>query len=449
MAGIQRPKGTQDILPEEERFWLHFKDTARDIFGRYGYQFLETPLFERTDLFVRGIGTSTDVVSKEMYEVLSDDNLNKLLKGAHVKANSRFSLRPEGTAGTVRAVAENRLLSPGGLPVKLMYAGPMFRAENVQAGRQRQFNQVGVECLGAEDPTIDAEGIIMLMRFYAAIGIDLSTTRLLVNSMGCENCRPAYREMVRQYILDHADELCEECVGRADTNPLRAFDCKKEGCRAVMANAPHITDHLCEECSEHYHSVIDLLKGAGIAYQEDYTLVRGLDYYTRTVFEIQVIEGMGSQNAIGGGGRYDKLMEEIGGQAAPGFGFALGYERCLLALKAQGLEFRPALDYDFYIACVDDSVRPKAFTILQALRDAGLVGDMDHQHRSLKSQFKQANKLHVAYVVVLGPDELAAGEVKLRNMTSHAEFTVPIDGAARVLHGFVEDNAQPNTTQGA
>ena len=317
MAIIQRPKGTQDILPDEARFWLYFKETARDIFGRYGYQFLETPIFERTDLFVRGIGTSTDVVSKEMYEALSGDNLSKLIAGAHVKQSSRFSLRPEGTAGVVRAVAENRLLQPGGLPVKLMYAGPMFRAENVQAGRQRQFNQVGVECLGAEDPTIDAEGIVMLMRFYAKLGIPTDAMRLLVNSMGCENCRPAYRESVRSFILANADRLCEECVGRADTNPLRAFDCKKEGCRAVMAQAPRITDHLCQECSDHYHKVLDLLKASGLRYEEDYTLVRGLDYYTRTVFEVQVAEGMGSQNAIGGGGRYDKLMEENRRPARP------------------------------------------------------------------------------------------------------------------------------------
>lgn len=437
MAIIQRPKGTQDILPDEARFWLYFKETARDIFGRYGYQFLETPIFERTDLFVRGIGTSTDVVSKEMYEALSGDNLSKLIAGAHVKQSSRFSLRPEGTAGVVRAVAENRLLQPGGLPVKLMYAGPMFRAENVQAGRQRQFNQVGVECLGAEDPTIDAEGIVMLMRFYAKLGIPTDAMHLLVNSMGCENCRPAYRESVRSFILANADRLCEECVGRADTNPLRAFDCKKEGCRAVMAQAPRITDHLCQECSDHYHKVLDLLKVSGLRYEEDYTLVRGLDYYTRTVFEVQVAEGMGSQNAIGGGGRYDKLMEEIGGQPAPGFGFALGYERCLLALKAHGLEFKPALTYDFYIACVDDSVRPQAFAILQTLRDAGLVGDMDHQHRSLKSQFKQANKLHASFVVVLGPDELAQNCIKMRNMTSHSEYTIPLDKAAKALNGFL------------
>ncbi|MGI6590253.1 MAG: histidine--tRNA ligase [Eggerthellaceae bacterium] len=437
MAGIQRPKGTQDILPDEARFWLHFQDTAREMFGRYGYQYLETPLFERTDLFVRGIGTSTDVVSKEMYEVLSGDNLGKLIAGAHVKANSRFSLRPEGTAGVVRALAENGLVMQGGAPVKVMYAGPMFRAENVQAGRQRQFNQVGVECLGSEDPTIDAEGIIMLMRFYEAVGIPLSSMRLLVNSMGDGNCRPAYRELVRSFIKEHAGELCEECVGRADTNPLRAFDCKKEACRKVMADAPRITEHLCPECRSHYESVLALLRAAGIEYTEDYTLVRGLDYYTRTVFEVQVVQGMGAQNAIGGGGRYDQLMEEIGGQPSPGFGFALGYERCLLALKAHGLKLLPALDYDFYIACVDESVRPKAFEILQYLRDAGMVGDMDHQHRSLKSQFKQANKLKAAFVLVLGPDELAKGVITVRNMVSHTERTVPLSDAVKALRSFL------------
>lgn len=437
MAGMQRPKGTQDILPEEARFWLHFQNTARDIFGRYGYQYMETPLFERTDLFVRGIGTSTDVVSKEMYEVLSGENLGKLIAGAHVKANSRFSLRPEGTAGIVRALAENGLVAQGGTPVKVMYSGPMFRAENVQAGRQRQFNQIGVECLGADDPSIDAEGIIMLMRFFEAMGIPLSAMHLLVNSMGDEHCRPAYRELVRTFIKDHADQLCDECAERAETNPLRAFDCKKDGCRAVMAQAPRITDHLCTDCRTHYETVLKLLRAAGVSFTEDYTLVRGLDYYTRTVFEVQVTQGMGSQNAIGGGGRYDKLMEEIGGQPSPGFGFALGYERCLMALKAAGLALHPALDYDFYIACVDDEVRPTAFALMQHLRDAGMVGDMDHQQRSLKSQFKIANKLHAAYVVVIGPDELAKGVITVRNMVSHTERTVPLDDGVRILRSFV------------
>ena len=430
MASIQKPVGTKDLLPDEAKFWQKFRETAFEIFGRYGYVPIETPVFEQTDLFVRGIGQATDVVSKEMFTAISGENLKTLLGGGHIKSKSRLSLRPEGTAGVVRAVAENGLITQGGAPVKLSYAGPMFRAERPQDGRQRQFNQVGIECLGAGEPTIDAEGIIMLMRFFEAIGIPADAMRLLVNSMGCEKCRPAYREKVRSFILEHADALCEECQRRADTNPLRAFDCKKEGCRAVMAEAPRIVDNLCDECHEHYDAVKSLLDATGVSYQEDYTLVRGLDYYTRTVFEVQVIEGMGAQNAIGGGGRYDKLMAEIGGNPAPGFGFALGYERCKIALEANGFKLEPAMAYDFYIACVDDSVRPLAFNVLQTLRDAGFRGDLDHQHRSLKSQFKQAGKLGASRVVVLGPDEVAQGMAKVRDMASHEETNVPLDQVA-------------------
>lgn len=441
MASIQRAEGTFDLLPDEAKFWQKFRDTAYGVFGRYGYVPIETPIFEQTDLFVRGIGEATDVVSKEMFTAISGENLNTLLGGGHIKSKSRLSLRPEGTAGVVRAAAQNALVVQGGAPVKLAYAGPMFRAERPQKGRQRQFNQVGIECLGADEPTIDAEGIIMLMRFYEAIGIPVGAMRLLVNSMGCENCRPAYREKVRAYILENAGELCEECQRRADTNPLRAFDCKKEPCRAVMAGAPRIGDNLCGDCHDHYEAVKGLLDDAGLAYVEDYTLVRGLDYYTRTVFEVQVVEGMGSQNAIGGGGRYDKLMAEIGGNPAPGFGFALGYERCLLALQAHGFAFEPAVKYDFYIACVDDSVRPLAFRVAQKLRDIGFIGDIDHQHRSLKAQFKQANKLNADYVVILGPDEVAQGVAKVRNMASHAEVQVPLEHADRMFNSFF-DSAQ-------
>ena len=438
MAGIQRAEGTFDLLPDEAAFWHKFQQTAVEMFRRYGYAPIETPIFEQTSLFVRGIGEATDVVSKEMFSAISGENLKTLLAGGHIKSKSRLSLRPEGTAGVVRAVAQNGLVSQGGAPVKLTYAGPMFRAERPQKGRQRQFNQVGVECLGAAEPTIDAEAIIMLMRFYEAIGIPVGAVRLLINSMGCKNCRPAYRDMVRDFILAHAEGLCEDCRRRAETNPLRAFDCKKEECREVMAQAPRIVDHLCDECHEHYDTVKEYLSAANLQFIEDYTLVRGLDYYTRTVFEVQVTEGMGSQNAIGGGGRYDGLMEEIGGTSTPGFGFALGYERCLLALQANGFEFAPAQKLDFYIACVDDSARPLAFSILQSLRDSGMRCDVDHQHRSLKGQFKQADKLRADYVVVLGPDEVAAGLARVRNMTSHHEFTVPIDGAVRMLSDFID-----------
>lgn len=419
---IQAPKGTFDMLPAQARAWDDFKHMAYRVFERYGYEPIVTPLFEQTELFVRGIGEATDVVSKEMFTAISGENLKTLLGGGHIKSNSRFSLRPEGTASVVRAIAEHNLVTPGGQPAKLMYAGPMFRAENVQKGRQRQFNQVGIECLGSDDPAIDAEAIIMLMRFYETIGLDVSNLRLLINSMGDETCRPAYRDKVAQFLLDHSDELCEDCVARAHTNPLRAFDCKKASCKKVMADAPLITDALCDDCREHYEQVKAYLDEAGVAYIEDPTLVRGLDYYTRTVFEVQVVEGMGSQNAIGGGGRYDKLMEEIGGHPAPGFGFALGFERCSIALEAQGITLPKERLLQCYVATVDPSVKPQAFIMLQALRDAGIAADMDHLGKSLKAQFKAAGKLDVAYVFVLGPDELAANSVTVRNMDAHEEM---------------------------
>ena len=232
----------------------------------------------------------------------------------------------------------------------------------------------------------------MLMRFFAAIGIPVDATRLLVNSMGCEQCRPAYRDAVKAYMDAHADELCDECKRRAEINPLRAFDCKNPDCAAVMADAPKITEHLCDDCREHYDTVKAYLGGAGLSFEEDPKLVRGLDYYTRTVFEVQVTEGMGSQNAIGGGGRYDKLAEEVGGRPTPGFGFALGYERCALALQAAGYEFPAARRCDFFVACVDDSVRAEAFSLVQACRDAGLIGEMDHQHEEPVQAGRQAGR---------------------------------------------------------
>ena len=430
---IQAPEGTKDLLPDEAVFWTRFKAVAARVFGTYGYVPIETPVIEQTELFVRGIGEATDVVSKEMFTAVSGENLKRLIDGGTIKSKSRLSLRPEGTAGVVRAVVQHDMVPQGAAPVKLMYAGQMFRAERPQKGRQRQFNQVGVECLGAEAPTIDAEAIIMLMRFYREIGIPVESMRLLVNSMGCDKCRPAYRDLVRAYMLDHAEELCDTCMTRADINPLRAFDCKNEDCAHVMENAPKITDHLCDDCREHYETVKSLLDGAGVAYVEDSSLVRGLDYYTRTVFEVQVDNGMGSQNAIGGGGRYDKLSEEVGGRPTPGLGFALGYERCLLALQAAGMELPRAQKCDLFVACVDASVRTRAFALVQECRDAGITADMDHQGRSLKSQFKLADKLGAAHVAILGPDELAAGQAKLRNMTTHEEELVALDEVARRL----------------
>ena len=433
------PEGTADMLPAAARLWRQTTDTAAKLFSTYGYEPIDTPLFELTEVFTRGIGEATDVVGKEMFVVRSGENYKRALAAGDdsgLKSKQKLSLRPEGTAGVVRAVVQHNLVEQGAAPAKLFYAGPMFRAERPQKGRLRQFHQIGAECLGSTEPTADVEMIIMLMRFFERMGVPAKSMQLLINSMGDEHCRPAYRESVRQYILNHEGEMCEECRRRADTNPLRAFDCKNETCAHVMAGAPKITDHLCDDCREHYEAVKSLLDAAGIKYIEDPTLVRGLDYYTRTVFEVQVTEGMGSQSAIGGGGRYDKLAEAVGGRPTPGLGFALGFERMVLALEAAGALSDTPKRVDGYIACVDDSVRPTAFDLLCAARDAGLTVEMDHQGKSLKSQFKMADKLGARHVFVLGPDELAQGKARVRNMASHEERLVDIAAARKLLAHF-------------
>lgn len=433
---ITCPRGTRDLLPGEAVFWQNFKETASRVFGLYGYVPIETPIIEQTELFVRGIGEATDVVSKEMFTAISGANLQTLLDGGKLESRRRLSLRPEGTAGVVRATLQHGLVPQGAPPVKLMYAGPMFRAEQPQEGRQRQFNQVGIECLGADDATIDAEGIIMLMRFFDEIGIPASETRLLVNSMGCANCRPAYRDLVYDYLKQHASQLCDTCLARMEANPLRAFDCKNAACAELMEDAPKITDHLCDDCRSHHDEVLDLVKGAGIDYVEDPSLVRGLDYYTRTVFEVQTGADR-AQSAIGGGGRYDRLAEEIGGKALPGFGFALGYERCLLALQARGFELSSPKGCSVFVASATSDVRAAAFELVQMCRDWGVAAELDHQGRSLKSQFKLADKLHADFVAIMGPDELSQGLVKVRNMNSHDEQLVAVSEVAGVLKRLV------------
>ena len=301
------PKGTADMLPSTARAWEHLTRTAQELFARYGYEPVYTPLFEHTDVFTRGIGEATDIVTKEMYTFEDRGNPPRSL-----------TLRPEGTASVVRAALEHNLVPSGAPVVKLYYSGPMFRYERPQKGRMRQFWQIGAELLGAAEPTADAELITLLWRFYEAVGIPANSMRLLINTMGDENCRPAYREKISAYIRSHADGLCDECNRRADTNPLRAFDCKNPACKVIMGGAPLLRDELCDECAAHYSAVKGLLDTLGIPYIEDPSLVRGLDYYTRTVFEVQVDAGLGSQNAIGGGGRYDRLMEEYDGPADPG-----------------------------------------------------------------------------------------------------------------------------------
>jgi histidyl-tRNA synthetase len=324
----------------------------------------------------------------------------------------------------VRAALEHGLTA-NGQGAKLYYAGPMFRYERPQAGRQRQFWQIGVEALGMAEPSVDAEVIALMVRFFEAAGIPRDRMRLLINSMGDDACRPAYRSRIAEHIKANADGLCEECGRRAVTNPLRAFDCKNPACRAIMAYAPLLRDELCDECAAHYGAVKSYLDHLGIAYEEDSSLVRGLDYYTRTVFEVQA-EGLGAQNAIGGGGRYDRLMEQYGGAPTPGLGFAVGFERMLLALASADVEVPARSIADVFVARAVPEVAGDAFLITDSLRRAGVVAEIDHQARSLKSQFKLADRLGARFVVVVGPDEIATGQVTVRDMTAGTEQRVEI-----------------------
>jgi histidyl-tRNA synthetase len=416
---VRAPKGTADMLSETARAWEHMLRCAQDLFALYGYEPIYTPVFEHTDVFVRGIGEATDIVGKEMYTFLDKATPPRSL-----------TLRPEGTASIVRAALEHGLTA-NGQSAKVYYAGPMFRYERPQAGRMRQFWQIGVEALGLPEPSVDAEVIALLVRYFEAVGLPRDRMRLLVNSMGDDACRPAYRDRIAAFIREHATDLCEECVRRAQTNPLRAFDCKNEGCRAVMSDAPLLRDELCEPCAAHYASVKSYLDHLGIPYVEDPSLVRGLDYYTRTVFEVQA-EGLGAQNAIGGGGRYDRLMEQYGGPRTAGLGFALGFERTLLALRAADVELPAVAVAEVFVARATPELAGDAFLITDALRSAGIAAETDHQARSLKAQFKLADRLGARFVVVVGTDEVATGQVTLRDMSAGREERVEIRELARV-----------------
>jgi len=413
------PKGTADLLGESALGWDFLQQTARAVFTRYGYGSIYTPIFENTEVFTRGIGEATDVVGKEMYTF--ED-----------RGGRSVTLRPENTAGVVRAAIQAHL-TDNGAPAKLFYAGPMFRYERPQKGRQRQFYQIGAEGLGLSSALADAEMIMMLWEYFTTLGLQSTSMRLLVNSMGDETCRPAYREKLAAFITANADELCADCARRADTNPLRAFDCKKEVCRGVMDQAPQISDSLCGECREHNEAVLRLLDKAGLIYELDSRLVRGLDYYTRTVFEIQVDHGLGSQNALGGGGRYDGLFEDLGGKPTPCIGFAIGAERVMLALQAQGVVVVSDIGLRVYVAAAGSGQREAAFAMTHELRGRGLTVLSDLQDRSLKAQFKQADRAGAHYVLVLGEDEVMRGGATLRNMETKEERFVTLGSIFKML----------------
>jgi histidyl-tRNA synthetase len=417
VTAFSAPKGTFDVLPEDSGAWEATVTSLLEPAQRAGYRLVRTPVFEDTGVFLR-VGESTDVVTKEMYTFAD-------------KGDRSVTLRPEGTAGVVRAAIEHHV-DRGALPWKVRYAGEMFRYERPQAGRTRQFFQVGIEALGLDDPAIDAEVVTLGVRAFEEAG--LPNVTLLLNSMGDEACRPAYIETLRGYLRANDASLCGECRGRAETNPLRALDCKRADCQAVLGAAPVITDHLCVPCKEHYGEVRSYLSALGVAWTEAPRLVRGLDYYRRTTFEYQHT-GLGAQNAVGGGGRYDGLSESLGGPALPGIGWALGVERVLLALRAEGVEVPLPPVAEVFVIPVGTATRADAVRLVDELRSAGTRADMAYGGKGLKGALKAADRSGAYAVLIVGD-----GGVTLKHMDTGEQEDVPLaEAAARAAAAAARD----------
>lgn len=403
------PRGTKDIMPADVKAWRYLEETMRKICAQYGYKEIRTPVFEHTELFLRGIGETTDVVEKEMY-TFND------------RGNRSITLRPENTASAVRAYIEHKLYAEPA-PTKLFYIGPMFRYDRPQAGRYRQFHQFGIEALGVQGPNIDAEIILLAVQILQSLG--LKDLKLKINSVGCPKCRPLHREKLQEFFKPHFDELCKDCQSRYDRNPLRLLDCKNPHCQELGTGAPSLEECLCDECREHFEGLKQLLTAAGIEYEVDHNLVRGLDYYTKTAFEIQY-KPLGAQSAVCGGGRYDGLIEEVGGPATPGIGFAMGMERVLLALESQNLLPDVQEAMDVFAVCPNQEYFPTVFKTVIDLRRTGLKAEFDFQGRSMKAQMKQANRVNAKYVLIFGEDEFARGQVVLRNMSTSEQKEIAI-----------------------
>ena len=402
---ITGPKGAPDLFPPRSTLHDEIITSAVEQFRRFGYTRIETPMFESTELFQKGLEPGSDMVTKQMYTF--ED-----------RGGRSLTLRPDMTTPVVRAILEHNL-DKQGLPLKFFYVAPIFRQERPQAGRQRQFTQVGVEAVGSAGPDIDAEVIQLATKIYK--GLELEVAHAL-NSIGHPACRADYIPKLQAYLRSVSGQLCEDCVRKIDTNPLRTFDCKVESDRKLLEDAPLIVDQLCPECEIHYAGVKDRLNEWGIKFTEDPRLVRGLDYYTRTAFEFTA-EGLGSQNAVGGGGRYDGLAESLGGPSLPGIGFGLGVERIALAMDGSRPEFEPRLDV--YIVTIGDQARTLGFKLAPKLRDAGFSTDLDHAGRAMKGQFKTANNRNAAWVIVIGEKEIEAGKFTVKHMLSGDEEALP------------------------
>ena len=414
-------KGMKDVLPAESARWRALEREMRKAALMAGYREIRTPVLEHTELFARSAGESSDVVRKEMYTFLD-------------KGDRSVTLKPESTAGTVRAFLESGLYAQA-LPLKMYYVNaPHFRYEAPQSGRLREHHQFGMECFGAAEPSADAELIWLVVRLLDSFGLKNLSVR--INSIGCPNCRPAYQKAFREYLAARKDQLCRTCQERMEINPMRTLDCKEEGCKLALADAPVMLDHLCDECRAHFELLKKYLDEAGIHYAVDPRIVRGLDYYTKTVFEVITATPNG-ELTVCGGGRYDGLVQELGGPAIPAVGIGMGIERVLMLQDALDPgESRLQIEDEtpqVFVACLNRQLSLQAFSLLRRFRAAGLRADMDHQARSLKAQFKYADKLGAKYVAVLGDDEIERGVVKLRDMSTREEWEAPLETAAEAL----------------
>ena len=410
---IPAVRGTRDILPREVSYWQHVENTARSVCERYGYVELRTPLIEREELFTKGTGGSTDIVQKEMYTFID-------------KGSERVTLRPEATPGMVRAFVEHGLEQTLVIP-KLYCLGPMFRYERPQKGRYRQFHQLNVEVFGVKDPAIDAELIEMAYRLIQELGIEPAD--LIINSVGCPTCRPVFSEALMVALRDDVENLCSDCQRRVQTNPLRILDCKNPNDQTIIDRLPHAVDFLCGACLEHFETVKHCLHTYDLSYRVSHRLVRGLDYYTRTTFEI-LSSSLGAQNALLGGGRYDGLIKLLGGPSRAGIGFAAGLERLVLALPGKEID---AEGPDVFVVAIGDEAREATLVLVRDLRNAGLRVQIDYDGRTVKSQMKRADRLRARKAVILGSDELARNEVRIRDMTNGDQFSIPREQVIKAL----------------
>jgi len=403
-------KGTEDVLPKDSYRWQFVEDVMRKESAAYGFKEIRTPVFEHTELFARGVGQTTDVVQKEMYTF-------------DTKGGESVTLRPEGTAGAARAVLEHGLVNDS-LPIKASYFVSCYRYEKPQAGRLREFHQFGLECYGTQSPAADAELICAAQSIFDRLGI--KQLRLEINSIGCPTCRAEYHKALKEYFYGYKDELCETCNSRLEKNPMRILDCKSPVCSKIAQGAPKITDYLCDECKEHFASVQKYLDAAGVEYTVNPTIVRGLDYYTKTVFEF-VTDFIGAQGTVCGGGRYDGLIEELGGKHLPSLGFAMGIERLLMLMDKQGIEIPQPSTCDLYVAVMGESASLKSFEIIKAVRSCGLIAETDIVGRGLRAQMKYADKIGAKFSMVLGDNEIEQGKAVVKNMSSGEQTEIVLD----------------------